>query len=492
MAFASKFHDIDHYSSEANSQYKLLPFNFIRVEDSKYLLTNIVGEYIILKRSDIERLVHKEVLFGSELYNELKAKNFICSSYNDSSVQLLSMKYRTRNLSVKQFTSLHIFVVSLRCDYSCPYCQVSRKNTKESVSKFDMTEATAEKGLEFAFKSPSKFLKIEFQGGEPLLNFDMIKYICNRAVEINKEHKKNIEFVIATNLTYATDEVLDFCAEMGIYISTSLDGPEYLHNKNRPRPDKNGHQLTVDAIKRIQLRLGYDRVSALMTTTKESFNYHKEIIDEYLRLGFNSIFLRPLSPYGFAIKTNQIAKYNNNDWFEFYKAGLEYVFEINKSGYNLAEQYTSIIAKKILTNTSPGYVDLQSPTGAGLSAIAYNYDGNIYISDEARMLSEMGDEKFKLGNLHIDSFEDVFTSDKFLDILEDSLTESSPMCSDCGYQPYCGSDPVYHYATQGDHIGNKSISGFCDKNMKLFSHIIEILNKDGENASIIRRWVGQC
>ncbi len=51
----------------------------------------------------------------------------------------------------------------------------------------------------------------------------------------------------------------------------------------------------------------------------------------------------------------------------------------------------------MLTNDDPGYVDLTSPAGIGIGAIVYNYDGDVYASDEGRMLAEMGDTTFRLG-----------------------------------------------------------------------------------------------
>ncbi len=63
-----------------------------------------------------------------------------------------------------------------------------------------MTQETARQALELAFRSPSPHLKIEFQGGEPLLNFPLIRWITAEAKRMNKEHGKDLAFVIATNL----------------------------------------------------------------------------------------------------------------------------------------------------------------------------------------------------------------------------------------------------------------------------------------------------
>jgi sulfatase maturation enzyme AslB (radical SAM superfamily) len=141
---------------------------------------------------------------------------------------------------------LHIFVVSLRCDHSCPYCQVSRQS--EDKAAFDMTKEIADKALEFVFRSPSPAVKIEFQGGEPLLNFEIIKYVVTKAEEINQKQNRDLEFVIATTLSLITDEILEFCKEHSIILSSSLDGPEDLHNANRPRPGKNSHQKFIEGL----------------------------------------------------------------------------------------------------------------------------------------------------------------------------------------------------------------------------------------------------
>ena len=88
-------------------------------------------------------------------------------------------------------------------------------------------------------------------------------------------------------------------------------------------------------------------------------------------------------------------------------------------------------------------MDLRNPAGIGIGALVYNYDGDVYASDESRMLAEMGDKTFRLGNVHADTWERLITSDALLAPLEESFAGSVPMCSDCAFQPYCGSEPVF-------------------------------------------------
>lgn len=482
----SKFNTIQFYQEK--DTYKLLPFKFDDFDDERIILTNMVGQYQLIDKSNLEKIINKETL-DEKLEGDLRAKQFIYYDGEIAPKELLGLKLRTKYARLAEFTSLHIFVVTLRCDHSCPYCQVSRQS--ENKSKFDMTKEMADKGIDFVFQSPSQAIKIEFQGGEPLLNFDLVKYIVSKVKDKNINEGRSLQFVIATTMSLLTDNILDFCKEHSILISSSLDGPEELHNKNRPRKERDSYHRFISGLNKTREKLGFDQVSALMTTTEDSLDRPQEIIDEYLRLGFDSIFLRPLSPYGFAIKTKKYLAYQSDRWFEFYKKGLDYILELNKKGIPFYESYTSIILKKILTSEDAGYVDLMNPAGIGIAAIVFNYDGNVFASDESRMLAEMNDMRFKLGNLLTDNYEDILLSDNLLDTLDDAFTYSMPMCHDCAYESYCGSDPIYHHAIQKDIIGIKTESDFCRKNMNIFKYLIDLIEKDNITKNIFMNWANR-
>jgi uncharacterized protein len=485
---AKRFAPLSEFRKTELTGYKLLPLRFIALDAQRSVLTNMTGEYLVVSRATINDIVTHRLPAGTPLYDELKARHFIYDEDSTVGLDLLAIKYRTKLNRVAQFTGLHMFVVTLRCDYTCKYCQVSRQT--EDLHSFDMSHETAVAAVDMVFRSPSQAIKIEFQGGEPLLNFERIQHIVRIAEDRNLIEKRDLQFVVATNLTPLNDEILDFADEHGVLFSTSLDGPADLHNANRPRPGKNGHGITRSGILRVQERLGIDRISALMTTTDRSLTRVRDIIDEYVHCGFRSVFLRPLSPYGFAIKTGQVHRYDAGRWFEFYKEGLDYVLELNRQGYPIQESYTALILRKMLTPQNPGYIDLQSPAGIGLSGIVYNYDGDVYASDEARMLAEMGDKSFRLGNLSTDRYEDMMLSDSLLDTLEASIAESCPTCAECAFLPYCGSDPVYHHATQHDIIGNKALSGFCSRHMGVFRHLIARMEDQPRDRDLMLRWIG--
>jgi His-Xaa-Ser system radical SAM maturase HxsB len=466
---------------------ELLPYRFER-RAQNYLVSNMVGDFVTLTTDEFKRLADLLVTPGDGLYEKAYAGHLITREGQHAQHQLLALRVRSRMAFLHQVTPLHLFVVTLRCEHSCPYCQVSRQSSDRS--RYDMSEETAQRAVKIALDSPSGRIKIEFQGGEPLLNFPLVEKIVLAAKAAAPAAEKKIDFVIASNLALLTDEHLAFCKAHGMLLSTSLDGPADLHNKNRPRPGGNSHELAVKGIKRAQECLGVGRVGALMTTTESSLSRVDEIVDEYIRLGLDGIFLRPLSPYGFAVKTKQFHRYDAKRWLHFYERGLRYVLSINRTGRHFPEFYSAVLLRRMLTDRPIGYVDLRSPAGIGLGTLVYNYDGRVFASDEGRMLAEMGDNTFELGHVDRDSYRSLILSEKLVDFVASSLTQCAPECSDCVFEPHCGADPVYHHATQRDPVGIKPLSEFCARQKGVMSLLLDILERSPEDAAILRRWGG--
>ena len=472
--------------SAPSESLSLLPFNFERTGVNQFLVSNMVGDFVSLSQDEINRLVDLQLRPGDGLYERAYAAHLITGADQKAQRQLLALRLRSRMSFLRQVTGLHIFVVTLRCEHSCPYCQVSRQSTDRS--RFDMSDEVAERALDIAFESHSARIKIEFQGGEPLLNFPLIKKIVASANERSASSRKAVDFVIASNLALLADEILAFCKANNVLLSTSLDGPADLHNKNRPRPGGNSYELAVAGIHRAKEFLGSDRVGALMTTTEASLDRIDEIIDEYLQQGLDGIFLRPLSPFGFAIKTKQYHRYDVKKWLRFYERGLRRILDINRAGTPFREFYAALILTRMLTDRPIGYVDLRSPAGIGIGALVYNYDGSVFASDEGRMLAEAGDTTFRLGHVNEDSYKSLILSDRLVEAISSSLTQCAPECSTCVFESHCGADPVYHHATQGDALGIKPLSAFCARQKGIMTLLLDILESSPEDAAVLRQW----
>ena len=470
-----------------SDEYRLLPSRMTALDEGRYAVTNDAGELVVLTRDDLVAYVEHRLPPGDPSYEALKARHFLFDEDSRVALELLALKVRTRTDQLADLTALHMFVVTLRCDHTCGYCQVSRQ-TEDRVH-FDMSESYADRAVDMVFSSPSPMLKIEFQGGEPLLNFDIIRRVVLRAEALNQNKGRDLTFVIASNLTHLDDDILEFCAEHGVSFSTSLDGPRALHDLRRRLPRASSHAATIAGIQRVRDVLGPDRISAVMTTSPESLSQPEAIVDEYVRLGFRSIFLRSLSPYGFAARNSLIHRYGPHDWVKFYVRGLAHILELNARGVPIREEYAAILLDKMMGVSGNGYIDLQSPSGLGIAGLVYNYDGGIYASDEGRMLAEMGDHRFELGHLDSACFADLITDPKLISILDETMLEGVPMCSDCAFLPYCGSDPVFHWTSQGDLVGHKALSTFCAKQMAILRHLITLMHDDPAARAVLESWV---
>ena len=463
--------------------YYLLPFRFERFEDQE-LLVNEVGDYLFCPQGTASRIVNRELTEDEELYHDLLANFFISSTPIPPAIDVLATRLRTKKAFLDTFTALHIFVLTLRCNQNCVYCQATSQ--QECAHGKDMQLPDLLKAVELMFRSPSEHLTMEFQGGEPSLVPHLVRVAIEKADEINQSAHKTLTYVLCTNSVNLTDEMLSLCKQYNILISTSLDGPRALHNSNRGKIDS--YEKVVAGIARARQTLGEDKVSALMTTSVPALDYPKEIVDAYRENGFRSIFIRALNPYGLATENNDWEAYTTR-FIEFYKQMLDYIIEINKSGELFVEEFTRLILQKILTPFPIGFVDLQSPAGIVNSVVVYNYDGYVYASDESRMLAEAGDYTFRLGKIS-DSYESLFYGKKAQHFADCWATETIAGCSDCPLQSYCGADPVRNYSTQGSVYGHRPTSLLCRKYKAIIEHILSLLkNRSDEVMPIFTNWI---
>src|SRR5690348_14435614 len=119
-----------------DAEWKMLPFRFERL-GSRVLLTNLVGEHLFLDEDEFEQIAEDRIPHDSPLTRRLRAKHVVMRDGDTASLELLALKTRTRYRRLPESTGLHIFVVSLRCEHSCPYCQVSRQSRDREA--YDMS-----------------------------------------------------------------------------------------------------------------------------------------------------------------------------------------------------------------------------------------------------------------------------------------------------------------------------------------------------------------
>src|SRR5579872_2706770 len=123
----NSFHQIDSFKP-TSSHYQLLPFRFTELNQERYVLSNLAGEFITLPKELLPALINHTLPSELPEYLELRARHFVTDGATKVGPELLAIKLRTRYERLANFTGLHMFVVTLRCEHTCQYCQVSRQS----------------------------------------------------------------------------------------------------------------------------------------------------------------------------------------------------------------------------------------------------------------------------------------------------------------------------------------------------------------------------
>ncbi len=455
-----------------------------KMSDDQYLITCGTGNFVVVDKKAYKSLFINKEISDKRLYEQLEEKQIIITPKNKNKVL---KSYQKKKSFLFIGPTLHIIVPTLRCNLSCIYCHAS--SVDAGRQGFDMSKTTAKQVVDFIFESPSKSITIEFQGGEPLMAYELVKFITLYARKKAKIFDKDLNLSLVSNLTLMDPQKLNFFIKNRVSICTSLDGPEHLHNKNRPYNSGAGsYSEVVKWIKYIKeeykKRNIRENVNALLTTTSFSLNYAKEIVDEYVSYNIPSLHIRYLNNLGDARPLWNDISYTPEQFIKFWKEGVDYMLNLNKKGVEINERMVTIILRKIFDEYDPGYLDLRSPCGAVIGQLLYNYDGSIYTCDEGRML---GEDIFKVGQIGKDTYKDVLTSNQTCSIIDASINDSY-VCDNCAYKPYCGLCPVCNYAETGSVITNVVNSDRCKILKAQFDYVFDKLLNDKEAEKIFLKW----
>jgi len=455
---------------------------FIRVnklQKNNKILTNIYWESIVLKNSEFDLYINNKLDKNSSLYQELFDKFFINKdNYIEKSVE----EYKKRFWINFIWPTLHIIVLTKWCNHQCKYCHAAA-DYRYSDDSLSMNKATAKKVVDIILQSPSKDLTIEFQWWEPLVNMEVIDFIINYTQEQNKKIKKNINYALVSNLTLINDEILEkLFSYPNLSISTSLDWDKKTHDFNRLMIHKDKLISSFDSLEeKIKLIRQWEEKKwkkilywAMWVITRKTLSNYKELVDSYIKLGFDNIFLKKLNWLWFASKAKNTLWYSDEELLEFYKNYFWYLIELYWKGIKIKEWFLSILITKILSPEKTNFMDLRSPCWAWIWQIAYDYTGKIYTCDEGRMAD---DDVFKIWNIN-NSLEELVQNEIVWTMMDASTVESLP-CDICAYAPYCWVCPIESYQARGNIYTNQIFDTHCVFFKFLFDYTFNVLsNKD--------------
>lgn len=470
-------------------------FRFAKL-GGKYLLTNDMGSWLFLTQSEFAQFLTGKVKKNPDLCQRLEVGGFLKTK--QAEIAAYAAKYLKLNASLAQGPSLFIFVLTLQCNHRCLYCQVTPERV--GAKGFDMSKTTAKKSVNLAFQSPSPYINLEFQGGEPLLNWPVLEHIVKYAKAVNKTAKKKLKISLVTNLTLLDEKKLAFLLKEGVSLACSFDGPALVHNQNRIYLDGKGgsYKPLVANIKKVQAAIAtckqknsktfVDNLNAILTTTKFSLPYAKEIVDEYLAKGFDNVFIRPLSPFGLQRQTIDLIGYSAEEFIEFYEKALDYILELNLGGTRFVERTAALALGKILKQQDPAYYEMRSPCGAGIGQLAFDYNGKVYTCDEGRMAERMGLDNFKLGSVDEDEYAAVVDNEVTRTMCLGSALDNQAGCSDCVYKPYCGICPLANFVENGTIFPQILNTDRHKISKALFDYLFTKLS-DEKYKSVLESWL---
>ncbi|HRI10418.1 MAG TPA: His-Xaa-Ser system radical SAM maturase HxsB [Nannocystaceae bacterium] len=456
------------------------------------VVTNFEGNHLILSEDEFRRFAEGRAEPGSPLHRRLDEGNFLRATYRvDRAAAALA---RRKAFLRAGGVNLGILVVTLRCNETCVYCHASRANM--DAVETDMTPAVAEKAVDLFLASTSPAVTLEFQGGEPLVNFPVVRHVVEYSRERARALGKRLDLTMVTNLALMDDEKLRYLVENRVQICTSIDGPEKLHNAQRRLPTMDAHQRAVHWLRRINheyAAMGLDptlyHVEALLTTTRDTLPLWKEVVDTYVDLGCRALFLRPIDPFGFAERTRLRVEYPRSAYMDFYRKSVDYMIELNKQGVEVLERFAAIFLTKILRGDDPNFLDVRSPAGPGIGQLAVNYDGKVFTCDEGRMLHEMGDDTFLLGHVDTHRYRQIVGHETVRAAVIASNLDGQPDCTSCAYSPYCGTVPANNHKVAGSLFGRMRESAICAVHKGIQDYLFEKLaTADADTRAILEKW----
>ncbi len=465
--------------SQSIDETRILPYATEPITQNKILVTGYFGRWTFLSPEELQLLREEHIYGDRKLYEKLRDSGIIINGENAYDIAVL---YNHLHKSLFQAPSLHMIDATNMCNLRCKYCHagVSQGNKMMSLE-------TANKVLEFIFKCASPHSTIEFQGGECLLNWNVVRHMIEKARELNQDGKRDLHICIVSNLLLMDEEKLDFLIKHNVSICTSIDGTQAIHDANRISATGDDTYLKVmekvNFIKDTFRKRGLSKkVDMLATITKAALKDPKGIVDAYVAFGTHTIHLRPVYDYGDALKVWDNITYSPEEFFEFWKEAMEYIIELNRKGIDIMDRGAFNILCKVLACRDSMYVEMTNPTGLGRVTLLYSFDGTIFSSDEGRMIPE---KIFQIGTVDQPPVE-VLTSEENKNTWASTFMDLVAYHS--AFRPWGGIHPVHTYQTQHTIITNITRS----KTFKIYSmqckYLFEKIAENDYAKELFMKW----
>lgn len=377
--------------------------------------STITREEIISCIEDIKELEKNGKLFSKDIY-----ENY-------------AFDFKNRKTEIKALC-LH---VAHTCNLNCEYCFASQG--KYHGERALMSYEVGKRALDFLIENSGNRhnLEVDFFGGEPLMNFEVVKKLVEYARKQEKIYNKNFRFTLTTNGLLINDEVIDFVNKEMSNVVLSLDGRKEVHDHLRKTITGEGsYDIIIPKFKKlVEARKGKNYYIR-GTYTHNNVDFLKDIL-HMADLGFKELSMEPVvcapnEPYALTeqdlpiikeqyelLAKEMIKRDSENNGFTFYH-------------YMLDLTHGPCIYKRI------------SGCGSGTEYLAVTPWGDLYPCHQF-----VGDEKFKLGDIY-----NGITNTKIRDEFKLCNAYARPECKDCWAKLYCsGGCAANSYHATGSVLG---------------------------------------
>ncbi len=383
-----------------------------------------------------------------ECYDQVTALKEAGKLFAPDTFEPMAGKLKEKTAGVVKALCLHI---AHTCNLNCSYCFASQG--KYHGDRAVMSFEVGKRALDFLVENSGtrRNLEVDFFGGEPLMNFDVVKKLVAYARSIEKEKGKNFRFTLTTNGMLIDDDVIDFANRECSNVVLSLDGRKEIHDRFRVDYAGNGSfDRIVPKFQKLVAERGRKNYYMRGTFTHANPDFLKDI-QVMLDLGFSELSMEPVvcaegDPAELTAEDMEIVK-------DQYEKLAELMLKRDKEG----KPFTFYHYMIDLTG-GPCIYKRISGCGSGTEYMAVTPWGDLYPCHQF-----VGEEKFKLG--------DVWNGVSNTSVREEFAAcnvYARPECRDCWARLYCsGGCAANAYHATG------TVTGIYEKGCELFRKRME-------------------
>lgn len=393
-------HTVDEVAYDIISMYKTHTSDeIVNAMLEKYgHMPDVTKEEILLCIEDIKALEESGKLFSEDVYENL------------------AYDYKNNSKVIKALC-LH---VAHTCNLNCSYCFASQG--KYQGERALMSFEVGKQAFDFliANSGTRKNLEVDFFGGEPLMNWDVVKQLVAYARSIEKEHNKNFRFTLTTNGLLIDDEIIDFLNKEMSNVVLSLDGRKEVHDHFRKNyAGKGSYEDIVPKFKRLVEKRGGKDYYMRGTFTHNNVDFTNDIF-HMADLGFTELSMEPVvcppdDPY--ALTKEDLPKL-----FEQYEILANEMIKRKKEGRPFTFYHYMLDLKN-----GPCIYKRITGCGSGTEYMAVTPWGELFPCHQF-----VGDPKYSLGNIW-DGIKNTTAQDEF----RACNAYAKPECKDCWAKMYC-------------------------------------------------------